>query len=346
MYQDNLFAIDLSKHSFQGCLLDQSHRERFNRKFSQNKLIEWLSRQKPLTVAMESCGSAHHWARRVEQMGHRALLVPPRSAARYREGHKTDATDASAIGVAARQPTVKFVAPKTLDQQAIQGVERIREHLNDHLTATSNLIRALIYEFGLKIPTGISAFKRTTVEILEDADNDIPMPLRLQLIESWRYYLELEARLKTVIQARDQLIGDHPTCQQLMQLEGVGPVNALGLYLALGESGSSFGNGREAAACIGTTPKQVSTGGKVVMVGISKKVANKRLRSNLIQGARAVIKVLKRREPRNGKEVWLKALILRRGESRAAVALANKTIRVAWAMLHYGDDFRLHPNMA
>jgi len=346
MYQDNLIAIDLSKNSFQGCLLDKSHQERFNRKFTRNKLTEWLSRQQPLTVAMEACGSAHHWARLVERMGHRPLLVPTRTVTRYREGHKTDTTDARATGVAARQPKIKFVAPKTIEQQGMQGIERIRGHLSDHLTATSNMIRALLYEFGLTIPKGISAFKRRVVEILEDAENDLPMPLRMQLIESWEYYLELQARLKTAEQARDQVTEHHEFCQQLQQLQGVGPVNSLGLYLTLGDRGSSFGNGREAAACIGLTPKQYSTGGEVTMLGISKKCANKRLRSALIQGARAVINSLRKRDPRNGLETWLKSLMIRRGEGRAAVALANKTIRLAWAMLHYGEDFKLHRDMA
>ena len=346
MYKDNLFAIDLSKHSFQGCLLDKYHHERFNRRFTRTKLTDWLSRQQPLTVAMEACGSAHHWARLVERMGHRPLLVPTRSVTAYRQGHKTDASDARATGVAARQPKVKFVAPKTLEQQGMQGIERIREHLSDHLTATSNLIRGLLNEFGLVIPKGISAFKRSVVEILEDAQNDVPMALRLQLIESWRYYQELAARLKTAERARDQIIAQHEVCQQLMHLQGVGPVNALGLYLTLGDSGSSFHHGREASACIGVTPKQYSTGGEVTLTGIAKQCANKRLRSTLIQGARAVIKVVKKREPKNGLEAWLKAIMLRRGEGRAAVALANKTVRLAWAMLHYGDDFKLHPDMA
>ena len=163
MYQDTLFAIDLSKSSFQGCLLDRNHRECFNRAFSRKKLIDWLSRQQPLTVVMEACGSANHWARLVERMGHRSLLVPTRTVARYREGHKTDASDALATGVAARQPKTRFVAAKTIDQQGMQGVERIREHFSDHLTATSNMIRALLYEFGLTIPKGISAFKRAVV---------------------------------------------------------------------------------------------------------------------------------------------------------------------------------------
>lgn len=346
MYQDNLIAIDLSKNSFQGCLLDKNHHECFNRHFSRNKLTDWLSRQQPLTVAMEACGSAHHWARLVKRMGHRPLLVPTRTVTRYREGHKTDATDARATGVAARQPKVKFVVPKTVEQQGMQGIERIREHLSDHLTATSNLIRGLLNEFGLLIPKGISAFKPRVVAILEDAENDLPMPLRLQLIESWEYYRELEARLKVAERARDHIIAQHEVCQQLMQLQGVGPVNSLGLYLTLGDRGGSFTHGREASACIGVTPKQYSTGGEVTMLGISKKCANKRLRSTLIQGARAVIQVVKKRDPRNGLEAWLKAVIARRGEGRAAVALANKTVRLAWAMLHYGEDFNLHPDMA
>lgn len=346
MYQDNLFAIDLSKNSFQGCLLDKSHHECFNRKFTRNKLIEWLSRQQPLTVAMEACGSAHHWARLVKRMGHHPLLVPTRTTVRYREGHKTDATDARAIGVAARQPKIKFVAQKTVEQQAMQGIERIREHLSDHLTSTSNLIRGLLKEFGLLIPQGISAFKSRVVDILEDAENDLPMPLRLQLIESWRYYQALETRLKAVEKARDQIISQHEACQQLMQLQGVGPVNSLRLYITLGERGCSFAHGREASACIGVTPKQYSTGGDVTMLGISKHCANKRLRSTLIQGAITVIRVVKKRELRNGLEAWLKKLIIRRGVGRAAVALANKTVRLAWAMLHYGEDFKLHPDMA
>jgi transposase len=345
MNKGNLIGIDLSKHSFQGCLLDQHSDEVFNRKFTRKSLTNWLSRQKPLVVAMEACGSAHHWARLVKRLGHQPLILPTRSVTGFRLGHKTDATDARAIAVAARQPKLKTVAPKTIEQQGMQGVERIRQHFCDHLTATGNLIRGLLNEFGIVLPRGISQFKQGVIEVLEDAENDLPMPLRLQLIESWRYYLDLEGRLKIAIQSRDQLIEQHEACRRLMRLASVGPVNALGLYMSLGDRGDSFANGREASACIGLTPKQNSTGGEVTILGISKKCANKRLRSSLIQGARSVIQVVRKRDPRNSKEAWLKSLIVRRGEGRAAVALANKTIRVAWAMLHYGDDFRSHQTM-
>jgi transposase len=346
MYQDNLFCLDLAKKSIQGCLLDKSHEARFNRTFSRKKLIEWLSRQQPMTVATEACSTAHYWSRVIERLGHRPLMVATRTANRYREGHKTNATDALAVGVAARQPTTRFVAPKTIEQQEMQSVERIREHISDDLTATSNMIRALLAEFGLEIAKGKAAFKRRVVELLEDAENDIPMVLRTELINEWMRYRQLGLRLKELEHARDLLSQHHESCQMLTQLGGVGPVNAIGLYLALGDRGSSFKNGREASACIGTTPKQYSTGDQVTMLGISKKCANKRLRSNLIQGARSVIISLKRRTPKNAQEAWLKELIERRGEGRAAVAWASKTIRVAWAMLHYGDEFKSHPSLA
>jgi transposase len=339
MNKGNLLGIDLSKHSFQGCLLDRDNTEIFNRKYTRKSLINWLSKQKPMMVAIEACGSAHYWARMIKRMGHQVKILAPTSVTAFRLGHKTDATDARAIAIAARQPGVKVVAAKTDEQQGLQGVERIRQHLSDHLTATSNMIRGLLAEFGFVISIGKKALKSKAHDLLEDAENELPMSIRVQLIDSLSYYLELEERLKLIEKARDQLINQHECCRQLMQLESVGPVNAMGLYLSLGDQGRSFKNGREASACIGLTPKQYSTGGVVTMGGIGKKRANKRLRSSLVQGARSVVQKLVKRDPKNSKEVWLKSLIERRGQGRAAVALANKTIRVAWAMLHYGDDF-------
>ena len=346
MYQDNLFAIDLSKNTHQGALFSKSHQILFNREFSTKRLIDWVSRQQPLMVAMEACSMANHWARVFERMGHQVRLVPTRTAARYRQGQKTNGTDAEAIGVAARQPTTKFVSPKSINLQEIQALLRIREHLKDQRLATSNMIRSLLAEFGLLIPKGWKALRERVPELLEDAANDLPMELRFHLRDQLNDYLELERRFAAVDRACTQRVNQHEACAQLLQLEGIGSVNAAGLLLALGERGDSFRNGRNASACIGATPKQHSTGDKVVIGHISKDCANKRLRANLIQGAWAVIQQLRKRDPRNAKEDWLKGVIERRGEGIAAVALVNKTIRVAWAMLHYGQDFKLHPNMA
>jgi len=345
MYQDNLFAIDLAKNTHQGVLFSRSHQIKFNRKLSTKQLIEWASRQQPLLVAIEACSMSSYWARVFERLGHRVVLVPTRTAARYRQGQKTNGTDAEGIGIAARQPTTKFVAPKSINLQEIQALMRIREHLKDHRLATSNMIRSLLAEFGLLIPKGWKALRERVPELLEDADNELPMELRFHLRDQLDDYLELERRFEAVDRACDHRVKQHEACRQLLQLEGIGTVNAAGLLLALGEQGDSFRNGRNASACIGATPKQHSTGDKVRIGHISKDCANIRLRANLIQGAWAVIQQLRKRDPRNGKEAWLKGVINRRSEGIAAVALVNKTIRVAWAMLHYGEDFKLHPNM-
>ena len=169
----------------------------------------------------------------------------------------------------------------------------------------------------------------------------MPHELRGEVHRLYQAWLGLNEQLHSITAHLQQRIDSHPKCRRLMALEGVGPVNALGLYLALGETGMAFKQGREAAACIGLTPKQYSTGGKVVMLGISKHIANKKLRSNLIQGALAKAKIVASRPPKTGKDAWLKSLIERRGLRRAAVALANKTVRTAWAMLHYDTEYQV-----
>lgn len=176
MKQSNLFGIDLAKNSFQGCLINRDNQEIFNRKFTRKSLINWLSKHKPMIVAIEACGSSHYWTRVIERLGHQVIILAPTSVSGFRLGHKTDATDARAIAIAARQPKLKVVAPKTEEQQGLQGVERIRQHLSDHLTATSNMIRGLLAEFGLVIPKGKKAFKSKVHDLLEDVESELPMP--------------------------------------------------------------------------------------------------------------------------------------------------------------------------
>ncbi len=340
MYNHTVIGIDLAKNSFHVCVVDKHGKVVTDRAFTKSKLEVWLAQQLPALVAMEACGSAHYWARKMLAMGHTPMLLTTKAVSPYRQGQKTDKNDALAIAITACQPRIKTVSVKSVEQQGFQAIERMREHWLDHITATSNLIRGLLYEFGISFPKGFAALKRAIPELLEDAENGLPGAFRLQLAELYRAFVRHQNELSKVNKSLDALIRQQSDCQRLLELEGVGPVNALGIFLALGDKGESFKNGREASACIGVTPKQYSTGGVVTLGHIGKRSGNKRLRSTLIQGALSVVVSVDKRASSNTKEAWLKSLIERRGKLRAAVALANKTIRTAWAMLHYNTAYQ------
>jgi transposase len=335
---NNLIAIDIAKTSFHAVSLKQN-KVGTDRAFDRKQLKIWLTKQVPSHVVIEACGSSHYWARYAQSLGHTAQLITPRSVTPFRQGHKTDKNDSLAIAVASQQPNIKSVGIKTVDQQALQSISRIRQHLTDNQTAVSNMLRGLLCEFGLTISKGDKAFSEGVARILVDTENGLPQPIRIEMVSMYESFLDARDHLKRVSKQLECLVRQQEQCKQLMAIEGIGPVNALELLLTLGNQGNSFSNGREASACIGLTPKQYSTGGVVVLGGIGKKVGKKRLRANLIQGALSVVQVVNKRLPKNDKERWLKSLIIRLGLRRAAVALANKTVRTAWAMLAHGEDY-------
>lgn len=340
MFKDNVIAIDIAKSVFQVCVLDQHNHIQSNKEVRRNQLITWLSKQPPSMVAMEACGGAHYWAKQARLLGHQPVLISARFVKKFLDGHKTDKNDAIAIGIAARQPNVKPVSVKTDEQLALQAVEKMRKHYQDLALATSNLIRSMLYEFGIVLPQGEKALREGIPDILEDAENGLPFTVREPLNQQYQLWVSLKQHVRETEKQLRTHLRDHPLCNEFQKLDGIGPVNALNLYLALGDRGEAFRNGREAAACIGLTPKQHSSGGKVIMMGISKQIAKKQLRADLIQGALAKIKVVAKRPPKNTREAWMKQLIERRGLRRAAVALANKIVRIAWAMVHYQQPYR------
>jgi transposase len=330
-------GVDLAKNVIQISVVSDRGKELSNRSLTRKKFAEFLGKQKPSLVAFESCASAHYWARAAVRHGHEARIIPAKAVAPFRQGHKTDSNDALAVAEAARRPNIKDAPLKTVEQQGLQAIQRARELLIGECIALSNHLRAILLEFGVTIPQGFAALLRALPEALEDGDNELPDLYRPTLHRLYGRMLEVREDIEAMTREVGLLVKDHPICHKLTALEGIGPIGALLLYAALG-SGTAFSSGREFAAYLGLTPRQFSSGGKTNIVGLSKTVGNRRLRSVLIQGALAYVYRMK--EPKSSKDRWLKDLIERAGPRRAAVALANKNARTAWALVTHGTEYQ------
>lgn len=329
----NVIGVDLAKNVIQVSVVSRSNRELCNQSLTRKGFGEFLAQQRPSVVAFEACATAHYWARVAQRHGHGVKIIPAKTVAPFRQGHKTDPNDALAVAEAASRPNVKQAPLKSIEQQGLQALQRSRELLVQARTGLANHLRGLLMEFGLTIPQGWSALHRRLPEILEDGENELPDLYRPTLNLLYARLCALREDIKRLNAEIEARVRQHPACERLLALEGVGPIGAVLLFATLG-TGQAFVNARQFAAYLGLTPKQFSSGGKVSFVGISKQVANKRLRAVLIQGARAHVHKLK--QPKSTKDRWLSALIEHGGYGKAAVALANKNARTAWAMLTQG----------
>jgi len=341
MIKRNLIAIDLAKDVFQVCRVSPSGKTLSNKPISRKRLKELLINSKPSIVAFEACGSSHYWARFAKSCGHTIRMLPPRAVKAFRQGHKTDETDAQAIAIAAQHEAIRSCNFMNIEQQTLQSFESSRRYISKQCRALANHIRALAYEYGLTIPKGNAGLFKQIPLILENAENGFPHTLRTifhSLSEQLKTQQDL---LKSIENEKAGYVNTIEPCQRLTALEGVGPVGSAMLYSCIGK-GEMFKNGRQAATYLGVTPKQHSSGGKTVIVGIDKKGGNKALRAVLFQGALSVISRLPN-EPTTVKQRWLIQLVQRVGVKRACIALANKTVRTAWALLATGEEYHPQP---
>ncbi len=330
-------ALDLAKDVIQGAKISKHGELLFNKAMKPKKISELLANSPPCIVAMEGCGSFHHWGRIAQQHGHEVRGMPAHKVKPFISEQKTDANDTLGIAVASSQINMTFCPVKTIEQQSMQSINISRKFLEKTQTATSNHIRALCYEFGIRIGLGKKNLKTSIAQLMSAEDEQLPPTIKDLLIPLWASYKNTEEQFETVTKTLKGTAKQTDTCQRLMKLEGVGPICAVGLVASLGD-GSGFKNGRGASAYIGATPKQHSSGGKVKIIGISKSKGDTKLRANLFEGAQSVILRLPEK-PKTVKQQWLTDLVRRAGVKRACIALVNKTIRTAWALLRNGTEY-------
>lgn len=294
----------------------------------------------PCLVGMEACGSAHFWARKLQSLGHEVKLMAPQFVKPYVKTNKNDTADAEAICEAVGRPNMRFVPIKNGEQQAVLALHRARQGFVKARTAQANQIRGLLAEYGIVIPQGIGHIAQRLPEILEDGENGLPGTFR-QLIERLGNHLKALDRQVQELEVQIQTWHrENAASKKLAQIPGIGPITASALVASIGDA-KNFENGRQLAAWLGLVPRQNSSGGKQTLLGISKR-GDRYLRTLLIHGARAVIRVAERKADHAGS--WLAGVMSRRNTNVAAVALANKNARIVWALLahdrNYEVDFR------
>ena len=335
MNEVTLIGVDLAKNVFQlhGAAADGS--VVFRKKLTRLQFHRFMSQHPACIVAMEACGSAHYWAREMIGFGHEPRLIAPRYVKPFVKRQKNDSADAEAIVEAALRPTMRFVIPKSADQQARAVLFRARTQIVRQRTECVNALRSFLYEFGLVAPIGLHQLRRLA-GIIESDESDLPDLVRSTCQEMLDHIGQLSERLTELDKRFARLSAQGDTARRLRTMPGVGPVTALAIE-TFAPAMDSFRNGRDFAAWLGLVPLQHSSGGRQVL-GRTSKMGQSDIRRLLIIGAMAVVSWASRKHVREGS--WLARMLARKPRMLDAIAMANKMARGVWAMLTKGEEYR------
>jgi len=329
-------GLDIAKSVFHLVAVNRAGKVVKKKQLKRRQVLTFFSKLEPCLIGMEACGSSNHWARAFQALGHEVKLISPQYLKPYVKGNKNDYNDAEAIAEAAQRPTMRFVPIKSVEQQDVQNIHRQRELIKKARNAQVSQLRGLLAEYGIVINKGIAAATRELPEILENADNGLSTLARELFSELFEEVKNLNERLGKLDEKIKTLNRDNELCQRLSGILGIGDITASALYAEAGQ-GKDFANGRHFSAWLGLVPKQHSTGGKTVLLGISKR-GNSYLRTLIVHGARAVLRHA------NGKtdrfSLWAQSLADRRGHNKACVAVANKLARIAWVIMAREEHYR------
>ena len=329
-------GLDLAKNVFQIHGVDASGESVIRRQLRRRYVLSFLKKQPPCLVGIEACATSHHWAREIGALGHTVQLMPPRYVKPYVKRNKNDAADAEAICEAVTRPTMRFVAVKSVEQQSVLMLHRTRELLVRQRTMLVNAMRAHMAEFGIVARVGLPQVKVLLAVIADPDDARLPPVARICLEGLAEQFMSLHEEIYAAEMRIHAWHRSNEVSQRLETIPGIGPITATALAATITDP-SVFKSGRELAAWIGLVPRQNSTGGKERMGRISKQ-GDQYLRWLLVAGAMTIIRHAKRRGTTN--LPWVADLIARKPTKVAAVALANKTARVAWAVLRNGGTYQ------
>ena len=333
MKEIKILGIDLAKNVFQLHGVDAAGKPALRKNVSRGKLMETLANFPRCLIGIEACGGAHYWAREISKLGHEVRIMAPQFVAPYRKSGKNDLNDAEAICEAVSRPHMRFVAVKIEAQQSALMVHRVRASINTERTALINQMRGLLQEFGFVIAKGASNFSKRFLEVLEK--ENLPLDAVEVLAELRGHLLTLEDRLAKYDRMIARMLKDEMVAR-VMTIPGVGPVTATAVVATVGDA-KVFHNGREMAAYVGLVPRQNSSGGKTRLGRITK-LGDSYLRSLFVQGALIVIRHLG--DKKDTRSQWIRSLVERRGVKKAAVALAARMVRIAWALMARNEPYK------
>lgn len=336
----NLLAIDIAKTNFQLHGVDSKGNVVLKQKLTRTKLLEFIAKLPSCTIAMEACGGANFWARKFMFFDHVVKLVSPQFVKPFVKTNKTDRNDAEAICEAASRPSMRFVSPKTIEQQDIQSLHRIRSLLIQERTAMANQIRGLLMEYGLVIAQGLHNIAKKIPAILTEQNAELSSLTKKYLRDLYEQINVKTKKIKEYEQLIEAIFVQNKDCQKIAKIEGIGILTATAIISCIGDI-DLFKSGRHLSAYLGLVPKQYSSGNKQKLLGISKR-GNVYVRYLLINGARAVVGAAAKKNDRKSK--WINALKERKGTNISTVALANKNVRTIWAILKNNSDYELNYN--
>jgi transposase len=331
----SILGIDIAKNTFQLHGADCTGKAVLKKRLPRHKLAAYAATLPACTIVMESCGGANYWARVFQRSGHTVKLISPQFVKPFVKTNKNDANDAQAIVEAASRPSMNFVPIKQVEQQDIQSIHRIRTRVVKNRTALINEIRGLCLEYGIVLTPGAARVKSSLCAVIAESDNELTLSSRESMQDLYEELIEIEVRLKNLDTRIRQLCRSNESCTRILKIPGVGELTATAIVAAV-PNPNEFRNGRHMSAWLGLVPRQLSSGDKQVLLGISKR-GDRYLRTLLIHGARSVLSHYKDLDNDYARWVGKKKATL--SHNKAAVALANKNARIIWSMLNTGEDF-------